>query len=206
MQSHVNGVSWLRRRRLKDTHVCCARTHTHAPQPLLTWASGAVYQVIIVWLHRFIIYTDWVSTDAKGQAPLAVRCFGPLRWELLPPCCLSERPNCTFICLKRTHRERLWWNINVALPHINTIRQKKRHVSSEALRGKSALCPYKLLKWDAIRRPTRSVWKLQMCSRRVLWEFREERKKKRKHQQVFSSNECTTSRLCPCSDAIILFQ
>lgn len=143
--------------------------HTHTPQPLLTWASGAVYQVIIVWLHRFIIYTDWVSADAKGQAPLAVRCFGPLRWELLPPCCLSERPNCTFICLKkRTHRERLRWNINAVLSHISTIRQKKRHVSSEALRGKSAVCPYKLLKRGAIKTQTHP----SECSKCAVREFR----------------------------------
>lgn len=36
-------------------------------------ATAAVYQVIIVWLQRFIICTDWVTTDAKGQASLT-RC------------------------------------------------------------------------------------------------------------------------------------
>lgn len=50
-------------------------------------ATRAVYQVIIVWLQRFIICTDWVTTDGKGQAPLT-RCsrnIFPHRPRVCPP-------------------------------------------------------------------------------------------------------------------------
>ncbi len=68
---------------LSHTH-----THTHTkiprhPAP----ATRAVYQVIIVWLQRFIICTDWVTTDGKGQAPLT-RCsrnIFPRRPRVCPP-------------------------------------------------------------------------------------------------------------------------
>lgn len=66
-----------------------SHTQTHtlkspaAPMP----ATRAVYQVIIVWLQRFIICTDWVTTDSKGQAPLT-RCsqnIFPRRPRVCPP-------------------------------------------------------------------------------------------------------------------------
>ncbi len=63
-------------------------THTHTKIPRRpASATGAVYQVIIVWLQRFIICTDWVTTDGKGQAPLT-RCsrnIFPRRPRVCPP-------------------------------------------------------------------------------------------------------------------------
>lgn len=65
-------------------------------------ATRAVYQVIIVWLQRFIICTDWVTTNGKGQAPLTRR--SPKHISA-PAACLpslsSERANCKCICLRR---------------------------------------------------------------------------------------------------------
>ena len=63
-------------------------THTHTKIPRRPApATRAVYQVIIVWLQRFIICTDWVTTDGKGQAPLT-RCsrnIFPHRPRVCPP-------------------------------------------------------------------------------------------------------------------------
>lgn len=71
----------------------------HCPSP----ATRAVYHVIIVWLQRFIICTDWVTTNGKGQALLThcSRNIFPHRPHVCPPSRSSERANCKCICLRR---------------------------------------------------------------------------------------------------------
>lgn len=67
-----------------------SHTHTKIPRRPAP-ATRAVYQVIIVWLQRFIICTDWVTTDGKGQAPLT-RCSRNIfpRWpRVCPPSLLK---------------------------------------------------------------------------------------------------------------------
>lgn len=74
-------------------------THTHTPLP----ATRAVYQVIIVWLQRFIICTDWVRTDGKGQASLTRRSRNIFpRPAACLPSLSSERANCKCICLRKS--------------------------------------------------------------------------------------------------------
>lgn len=131
-QSHLKNRDWRNLDTCTHTHALIALcisgplslTHTHplkspaAPAP----ATRAVYQVIIVWLQRFIICTDWVTTDGKGQAPLT-RCsrnIFPRRPRVCPPS-LSERANCKCICLRkrrntlsRLPQVPLRWNINAA--------------------------------------------------------------------------------------------
>lgn len=113
-QSHLKNRDWqnfdTRTRTLEHTHhLKHTKSHLRAfdsstyPEPSLSLslsfsltlkspaapapATRAVYQVIIVWLQRFIICTDWVTTGGKGQAPLT-RCsrnIFPRRPRVCPP-------------------------------------------------------------------------------------------------------------------------